>query len=392
MKKLIILLCIFFGFVTMINALSLDDNRKAKRYVKRFEKKIKEAERFAKLTTASSCRRRVDQAIKLYNKIPQEYHSLAEVKTLKSRYDAVLEKLVSFENQKKSDTQAKWNYIAMTTEFNKSVERVGGILFTLQYGKNNKPLIAIKELVELNNNLSRLDQFHKDCDGKYAVVIKKSTNYFSRMKTSEIYDLTKNRLQYRDKLVVITTEQYINNLVKKQQNNIRYLNEKHRITNYDYQNLGPGYKTYDEQIKNNLQTAYKITGKPVPQPLINKVEALKPAFNSALKKAISVNRWKKANYRYTTSAFKILAKNLGKKYGFQLVAVGMSGNNWNIVKKKYTGYPLCKTGYGLVLYKKKGESFYRQYDIKFQRDYDGRKYDSASKATLGQFFTPCRVK
>lgn len=368
-------------------------NKKADKYIERFEKKIEDAESRISSGDFINANRRLTDADRLYNKIPGQYRSDPKVKDLRSRYDSALAKVKKDESDRKAKNEEFDTLLRLSSEFNREAGSLGKSIDGLIKAKKNET-IDMFDLKKFYKSNPALDSFAKDCEGKYSLLIEKKPDKqaYYQITVAEVAELMKNRKKYSEILVETSIKKYIDDKVALYNKIITEFKSSQIVGDSTYEALGSEFDKKINEMSDAANEGYQFINKPVPPNLLDQFKELHPAFMSTFKQVLAANRRNSKFYKNSSRAMKELGVDAAKKYGFKLIAIGAKDNRWTIVRNKLTGFPIRRYIYGYVLFQKKGESYLRRYSIRLVSEYNGSKYLPVSSYTLTHRFTPVRRK
>jgi hypothetical protein len=247
--------------------------------------------------------------------------------------------------------------------------------------------VTLGDIDLLKNRFAALDNFYADCRDKFKTVVEqKPDGKYEQLSVKEIFQLLENRIQYRDSLVKTATEKELDRII----GGLTAINEKILNNNIitdddiDYYNAQDFLANYPsiEQIK----LFCKWINAPEPADKISTIASFQKEHKASVNKVKNRLKFKKSDYSYNTKAMKKIAeKNAGKR-NMKLLHIGMESDNWTVVKNGL-GIPLYKMQNGRGLYHVGGENFYRGYDVRIEKQYNGNGYDQVSVVKAGYTIT-----
>ncbi|SCY78618.1 hypothetical protein [Desulfoluna spongiiphila] len=357
--------------------------KKAKRYASRFEKKMTEADRFFKEKDYAICERRLIDAEKLYVKIGPEFQQDPGVQATKKTFDEMNAIVTQAIVARKEGIEKKNQMLRLRTRFESEVRNNARILSYLQAGRDGQTVNSLVSLEPLFENFGALDTFHATCQEKYTLLLEQDPDREVEGETvKSIFDLAENRLTYRNALAQRTIDQDLASQVAFFNKANAGILEKNLVVSGILNDLH--LTNFGEPLNciTKTRAVCKVTGLPVPTEKFEEIKAFQDTFKASVKSVRKKLKFKKSDYPYKTSAMKRVASQTAKSRGMELVYVGMPVEKW-YVNKNDLGIPLSKSGTGRGLYHVDGEDFYRGYDVKICRQFNGSGYEPVSVVMPG---------
>lgn len=325
------------------------------------------------------------QLQRIYDNIPEEKKSLDIIKNLKKEHDNLIVTQKDMQDKFLKSVEDSRKKSGLAGEFRKTIQNLPFAL--LVAGKEDKK-VSIHDAKRLDKYMDKFAQFEIDCDGKFAEIIK-SDDESAGYKASEVKELAKNRKKYKDNVTYKAYIRYINEEIAHNKMIIDdfkkdgYINTKY-LNLFLYQ-----YKTYYNNVKNDVYAAIKTTGKKQPDDIYKKLNNQNSEFIAVLNSTYVKKKWKKPEFKDVSGAIKKKAVEAAKTINGKLIDLGYVQSGWSIIKNAL-GVPLRKYREGYILVKLDKEKFYRQYYAHFYREYDGSKYQDATAVQFVKTVTPLK--
>lgn len=360
--------------------LSSKDLKKAKRYAERFAGKVSEARRFFGEKDYRVCQRPLDQAKKLYAKINPAYINHPSVVENKKEFD----EMFSVANKQVADRKAaieRDNKLTMDRlNFSTDLRSLEYYINQLHKAKVGKSSLRIDQLTSFKEGFSVLDGFHQDCLGKFKDFIQnKPETKFDDLVVKEIVDLVENRVKYRNELVKATVALELNAILE----NLTHANTKLRengvIHESDMASMFKSDYLGQWEVIDQCKAMYKWINIPFPDDMIAQIAAFQKKQQDALEAAKDEREFDESVFPYQTSAMERAAEKNAKQRKMELIYVGLRDDSWN-VQKNGLGVPLYKIANGRGVYHVDGEDFYRGYNVRVKRVFNGSGYEPPTVA------------
>lgn len=354
----------------------------AKRYADRLEKTLNEGKRFYDEEKHNIAVTRLERCEYLYSKIPEAYRANQQVtdnyKLCTKLYKESSEKVA----QNTERIEKKTEMLLLGSSFDSRVRKISGLLTRLNDGKNNTTSYTLSDLESLIKWYPELAEFENECNDKYKEIFEVSSDReYEGFTSADIADLLKNKEKYRNSLIEVTAKKALKHLAKRQEMAVTELKTKRQASGTDLDLLSANdYKMHFYEVKRAVKL-YEWAKMSMPQAEFKEIDSYQNKIKTALNDVKNDEKFNKKEFSYTTKAMKKAGEAYAKSLGMELIYVGMPDDSWNI-NKNDLGIPLSKYAYGKGLYHKKGEDFYRAYNVTIAKSYNGGGYDPVSSVKI----------
>lgn len=356
--------------------------RKVRLSIDRFDKCLKNIERYYKEKWLSTAVKEVAKAEKVYAKIPSQYHGIGTLPANKKKFDDYSAKIGGMSKANNEARAAHQKSLDSRIAFNSDVSDLERFFMLLKEGKDKSFKGFVGNLTFMKGYASTA----KKVDNFYATHKERLESGKAGTRTSfsaaEIIDFVKNKDKYKNAIIKIAIDATMESVIQSQKNFVSDLTNKGMCSNYVTKRLvNPDYKTSFEHVREIIKFCNDYNT-PLPKKEMDIVDSYKPKILALIKSTAAKNSFNKSKYPTTDSYMKKAAIKTGNYTNLDLVYVGMQkGASWKI-HKNALGIPLYKTAPGMALYHKKGDNFYRGRPATIKRVYNGSGYEPISSVGL----------
>lgn len=374
----------------------LDGEKQAKkddRSIASIEKYLAKIQPYLNEDNIPSARRSVNDATRIFAKISEVGQQQENVVALRTRLDQLTKVVEESEIADQERKELLNAMIMQRSQYGSFIEshRVStSWLHMLNHGKNeDSGNYSLSELAELREIFASLAAKQSEFNEKFKLLIEQEPGYVQNgFAVTDIIDLFENRVKYRDALVELVCQNYLDSNLKRMENTYSSLESDGCIPAFWLEDLyGPKAKEPFDAVQDVLPH-YKWIAKAAPQEKLDAIAAYKPKLRKLLETKAKSNKWNKSKYAYNSDPIKKEAKLIAERKNMDLKKVAMtSKDEWHINKNEL-GVPLSRTGSGFALFQKDGEPFKRGYEITFTGDFNGVGYEPISRARLTSYVWP----
>lgn len=356
-------------------------------YALKFEKIIKEGKAFYDLENYYTAVKKLSKCKKLYSNIKDVYKTDAEVDKAYKLCVKMCDKAESFIKEDGEKIAVLNKSLNTKRKFAREILYISGVLEKLRLGKNNTADTSVLLMDGFKNGYDLLLHYEKKFNLEYKQIFEANPNrQFGNFKTSEIYDLIKNRDFYRKNLILTTAKKDLDKLISSCEITLTNIKNKRFIKDSDFVFLKSKDYKRNFKVVNKVIELCNWAGIEHPDKEFAVIDSYKDKLNKAIDEVKDNETFNRADYPYFTNAMEKSADVFAKETGLCLLYVGMKENNTWTIKKNDFGIPLWKEAKGRGLYHKNEDNFYRSYEITFIKEFNGNGYEPVSAATVNRAF------